>query len=98
MAEPKQKMSWDGPVMQALLNMKADLLNIPENIGKKSFLAFLRGEDAPDVESFLRRLHADVNAAIDAASGQKNYLFNGSVRRVTADEIRKQLMEKSHGG
>ena len=98
MVDAKQKMSWDGPVMDALLRMKSDLLNIPENIGKKSFLAFLRGEDAPDVESFLRRLHADVNSAIDAATGQNNYLFNGSVRRVTADEIRKQLMEKSHGG
>ena len=90
---------WNSPVIQRLIEAKADLLNRPQHIRKSAIVRFLKGEDEPDVESFLATLHSRVNAAIDAFTETQNKLFNGpSIGIITPEEIKKQLMEKHHGG
>ena len=92
-------MDWDRKELRWALEMKADLLNMQHLVPQNKFLAYLRGDNEPSIDNVFQRLHSNLNAIIDAMTNQRNELFNGpAVRRITADEIKKQLKEKNHGG
>ncbi len=90
---------WESPVLKALIQAKADMLNMAQTRKRSQFVKWLRGEKEDDVEGMLGRIHVNLNNAIDAFTGSKNNLFCGpSIMLVSAEEIKKQLMEKHHGG
>lgn len=89
---------WEGKTMTALLDLKADLLNLPQYRRRNRIVAFFFGENEPDIEAMFDRFHTKVNRALLACAEKDEKgikLFNGpSIGVITAEEIKKQLKEK----